>query len=91
MTNLEFAELSPADACRVFEEAAASNVPERDADSAIVTVESSVPHLPVMWIDPNGCTQFHYFARDEAGNLQGFHSDESLCELVEFNLAREAA
>lgn len=86
MTDLEFSQLDATDACRVYEESkeALANLPRR--------AKSPRP-APVRWIATNGCDfGFHYFKRDEAGNLQGFHGDDEVCEVIEFNLkAGEAA
>jgi hypothetical protein len=38
------------------------------------------------WIDTNRCeNNFHFFKRNDQG-LQAYHSDETLCEQIEFSL-----
>jgi hypothetical protein len=39
------------------------------------------------FIDTNNCGEsFHYFARDETGNLQLYHADNAVCERAEFDI-----
>lgn len=48
---------------------------------------AQVESRPLFWIAVRCDESFHSFKRDDNGFVQAYHSDDEICEAIEFNLS----